>query len=365
MSLRNRLVPPRSPSPPAVLDNCRGRGLFWGAREVEHVLDRLGRPLKSLRLSLTDRCNLRCVYCMPEESYVWLPRKDLLTFEEIEQVIRAFAQLGCHRVRLTGGEPLLRKDVPELVAKLARHDLEDLALTTNGLLLPELAEPLKRAGLHRLTVSLDTLQPERFRKLARREGLEKVLKGIEAARRVGLPVKIDTVLIRGENDAEVEDLLAYAQSQQAELRFIEYMDVGGATRWQTEKVVPQAELLQRLGPVTAEKGRGSAPAERFRRSDGTIFGIVASVTQPFCGACDRARLTADGKLFTCLYSAYGLDLREPLRNGQALTPLLEARWRDRRDRAAEQRAGLPDRGVLADAEKMREQPHLEMHTRGG
>lgn len=302
---------------------------------------------------------------MPEESYVWLPRKDLLTFEEIEQVVRAFGELGCHRVRLTGGEPLLRKDVPELVAKLARHDLEDLALTTNGLLLADLAHELKSAGLHRITVSLDTLQDERFRKLARRDGLEKVLRGIEAARNAGLPLKIDTVIIRGENDAEVEDLLDYAASVGAELRFIEYMDVGGATRWQTDKVVPQADLLQRLGPVTAEPGRGSAPAERFRRSDGTVFGIVASVTEPFCGSCDRARLTADGKLFTCLYSAYGLDLREPLRSGQDLKPLLEARWRERRDRAAEIRAGLPDRGALADAERMREQPHLEMHTRGG
>jgi cyclic pyranopterin phosphate synthase len=329
------------------------------------MLDRLGRPLKSLRISLTDRCNLRCQYCMPEESYVWLPRQHLLTFEEIEQVVAAFGQLGCRRVRLTGGEPLLRKDVPELVARLARQPLEDLAMTTNGVLLEDHAALLRQAGLHRLTVSLDTLDSERFKKLARRDGLEKVLKGIEAASRAGLPLKLDTVLIRGENDGEVEALLEYAASVGAELRFIEYMDVGGATRWATDKVVSRQELLERLGPVEELPGRGSAPAERFRRPDGTVFGIVASVTSPFCGACDRARLTADGKLFTCLYSAHGLDLREPLRQGKPLAPLLEARWRDRRDRAAEQRAGLPERGALADAERMREQPHLEMHTRGG
>jgi cyclic pyranopterin phosphate synthase len=341
------------------------------------VLDTLGRPLRSLRVSVTDRCNLRCQYCMPEEEYVWLERRDLLTFEEIETLVRIFTDLGVDKVRLTGGEPLVRRGVPELVRLLGRLPaIDDLAMTTNGVLLAEQAGLLRAAGLHRITVSLDTLRPERFRALTRRESHGAVLRGIEAARAAGFPeLKLDTVVIRGVNDDELVDLVDFARRIEAEIRFIEYMDVGGATQWSREQVVSRAEMLERLGTragaIEPVPGRGSAPAERFRLPDGTTFGIIASTTAPFCRACDRSRLTADGTWYLCLYAQRGVDLRTPLRAGASsdeLRGLIAQGWSARRDRGAEERKELEKlgaRGVFVQPDGLRRDPRLEMHTRGG
>jgi cyclic pyranopterin phosphate synthase len=310
---------------------------------------------------------------MPEERYAWLPSPEILSFEEVAALVDRFLALGVRKVRLTGGEPLVRRDLPALIRLLAKKPLDDLALTTNGVLLEELCGELKAAGLTRVTVSLDTLSRTRFLKLSRRDFHAQVLAGIAAARRVGLPVKLDTVLIRGLNDDEVVPLLDFAAAHQAELRFIEYMDVGGATHWSMSQVVSRQEILDRLeetlGPVEALPGRGSAPAERFRLPDGRVFGIIASTTQPFCAKCDRARLTADGQLLTCLYATKGLDLKTPLRRGdspEALEALLHDTWGRRTDRGAEERLALREaRGPLATASELKRKPHLEMHTRGG
>ncbi len=337
-------------------------------------LDARGRALRSLRLSVTDRCNLRCAYCMPEESYAWLPRADLLSFEELAVLVEAFCDAGVDRVRLTGGEPLLRRDLGRLIELLAANPrLVDLALTTNGLLLADQAAGLRSAGLRRLTVSLDTLDPARFEALTRRPDHARVLAGIDAARAAGFEqLKLDTVVLRGRNDDELVPLLEYARSIDAELRFIEYMDVGGATGWSAADVVPQAELLALLtehyGAPTPLAGRGSAPAERFRLPDGLVFGIIASTTAPFCGACDRSRLTADGMWYTCLYARTGRDLRAPLRAGATraeLADLVAGRWSERTDRGAEERLLAAGRAPLADIDELRSNPHLEMHKRGG
>jgi cyclic pyranopterin phosphate synthase len=339
------------------------------------VLDAHGRPLGTLRLSVTDRCNLRCHYCMPEEDYAWLPREDLLRFEEIARLADLFAAVGVSRVRLTGGEPLLRRDLPALVALLARRPgLTDLALTTNGVLLGSAASDLRRAGLQRLTVSLDTLRRDRFQRLARVDALPHVLAGIGAARRAGFPpVKIDAVISRGDNDDELVDLLEFSRDVGAEVRFIEYMDVGGATAWRPEAVVSRAEMLGRLtghyGPVTpVAEPASSAPAVRFRLPDGLVFGIISSTTEPFCAACDRVRLTADGVLLLCLYARHGLDLRRPLRagaNNATLERMIRAVWAGRADRGAEERLRLRDRHAYIPLRTLKRDMHLEMHTRGG
>jgi len=336
--------------------------------------DRFGRPLRNLRLSVTDRCNLRCQYCMPEEEYVWLPKSDVLTFEEILRLVDVFTSLGVDEARVTGGEPLLRQGLTTLVRALAaRPALRDLAITTNGVLLAEHAQALKDAGMKRVTISLDTLARETFRLLSRRDDLPRVLAGVQAARDAGFSrLKLDTVVIAGVNDGELPALVDFARGVGAEIRFIEYMDVGGATRWQLDRVVTRTQMLERLqrafGPIRALPRADSAPAERFELGDGTTFGIIASVTQPFCGTCDRARLTADGTWFTCLYAATGADLRRLLRGGAddaTLRTAITATWQARGDRGAEVRAGLPDRAPLAAAATLRQQPHLEMHTRGG
>jgi cyclic pyranopterin phosphate synthase len=333
-----------------------------------------GRPLRSLRISVTDRCNLRCAYCMPEREYAWLERADLLSFEEIAELVDAFTDIGVRKVRLTGGEPLLRRDLESLVALLAaRAGLRELAMTTNGVRLAGRAAALRRAGLTGLTISLDTLRPEVFRELAQRDELPAVLAGIEDARAAGFEsLKLDTVLLRGTNDGEIGELLDFARQGGLELRFIEYMDVGGATRWRPEHVVGQAELLERIaglrGRPEALPGRGSAPAQRFRLPDGQVFGVIASTTTPFCGTCDRARLTADGLLYLCLYARIGLDLRGLLRAGATRTQLAErlARtWSARDDRGAERRMAEAVRTASLDVGALRADPHLEMHTRGG
>jgi cyclic pyranopterin phosphate synthase len=345
------------------------------------LFDRLSRPLRNLRLSVTDRCNLRCTYCMPEQDYVWLPREQFLRFEELSLLVDVFLALGVDKVRLTGGEPLLRRDLPELVALLAaKPGLRELALTTNGVLLEDFAEPLFSAGLTRLSVSLDTLRRERFAALTRRNELDRVLGGIAAAQRAGKargagPLKLDSVVIRGTNEDEITELLEYGRAVGAEVRFIEYMDVGGATRWAMERVVSRSEILRRLearyGVIESLEERNSAPAERFALKDGTIFGIIASTTAPFCVSCDRSRLTADGLWFRCLYARHGTDLRGPLRRGASredLSELVAHTWRQRGDRGAEDRLRLaaPERvRRLVAPTELRGDPHLEMHTRGG
>jgi len=335
--------------------------------------DRLGRPLRSLRVSVTDRCNLRCSYCMPEEDYVWLPRQELLTFEEIARLVEVFTSLGVTDVRLTGGEPLLRRDLPRLVQMLAANSrVRDLALTTNGILFAQNAEALKAAGLHRVTLSLDTLRPERFLALTSCDNHDQVLEGIAAARRVFGKLKMDTVVIRGKNDDELADLIEYGRGINAEVRFIEYMDVGGATEWSLDKVFTRAEMLdqiaKRYGAITPVAEISSAPAQRFALPDGTVFGIIASTTTPFCRTCDRSRLTADGLWYLCLYAQAGIDLRRMLRGGASASELashISTIWQARADRGAELRASTGQRGVLVGIDQLRQDPHLEMHTRGG
>jgi cyclic pyranopterin phosphate synthase len=312
---------------------------------------------------------------MPEDDYVWLPRAQILQFEEIGVLVDVFVGLGVDKIRLTGGEPLLRRDLSRLVRLLAaKAGVRDLAITTNGLLLAAQARALKEAGLHRVTVSLDTLRPDRFRALTRRPGLEQVQEGLAAVARAGFTgTKLDTVVMRGINDDELGDLVEFARAVPAEVRFIEYMDVAGATRWSRDAVVTKADVLERLGrrygpPEPVPEPDSTAPAERFRLPDGTVFGVIASTTAPFCATCDRSRLTADGQWYLCLYALDGTDLRGPLRAGagpEELRALITARWQRRVDRGAEERLGARDRGPLVQIGRLREDPHLEMHTRGG
>ena len=338
------------------------------------VVDRLGRPLTSLRLSVTDRCNLRCQYCMPEQDYVWLPRADILTFEEIDTLVDVFTGVGVDRVRITGGEPLLRKNLPDLIALLARKTaIKDLALTTNGMLLVDQVEAIRAAGLPRITVSLDTLHADRFKALTRFDSLDVVLRGLELAASAGFDsVKIDTVVIRAVNDDELVPILELGQRLGAEVRFIEYMDVGGATRWSMQDVVSRQEMLRRLsaqlGPISAVDEHTAAPADRFTLPDGTVFGIISSTTEPFCRQCDRSRVTADGFWYRCLYAPTGTDLRRPLRSGvgaDGLQDLIASAWQARDDRGAEKRLTTADRSTLIPVETLLNEPHLEMHTRGG
>ena len=341
------------------------------------VRDSLGRPLRSLRLSVTDRCNLRCKYCMPEEEYAWLPRETILTFEEMATLTGLFTELGVDKVRLTGGEPLLRRDLPLFVRMLRGNPrIKDLALTTNGILLADQVEALYEAGLHRFTVSLDTLRPDRFLALTRRDSYDKVLEGIEAVSKMGVEgLKLDTVAMRGFNDEELIDLIEYGKRVQAEVRFIEYMDVGGANSWSMDQVFSRKDILALLsahyGPVEAINEASSAPAQRFSLPDGTTFGIIPSTTTPFCATCDRSRLTADGLWYLCLYAKDGIDLRKLLREGattEELKALIVSVWEKREDRGAEERKELERLGVrqqYIEIQRLREDPHLEMHARGG
>jgi len=311
---------------------------------------------------------------MPEDEYLWLPREDILTFEEISALVDVFLGLGVDQVRLTGGEPLLRRDLPDLVALLAaKPRIRDLAMTTNGMLLEPYAPALARAGLHRVTVSLDTLRRDRMIRLTRVDALDDVLAGLEAARRAGLErLKIDTVVMRGVNDDEVGDLLAFARDLGAEIRFIEYMDVGGATHWTPDLVVSRRAILERVasrfGPASPIAERTSAPADRYRLADGTVFGLIASTTEPFCDTCDRGRLTADGVWLLCLYATDGMDLRGPLRQGEttdAITARVEDGWRARTDRGAVDRLHADRRTAFVPLASLKKDAHLEMHTRGG
>lgn len=339
----------------------------------EAAADVYGRPLQSLRISVIDRCDLRCAYCMPEDEYTWLPKADILTFEEILVLVDAFAANGVRRVRLTGGEPLLRARLPDLIAGLDERGLDDIALTTNATQLARHARALREAGLRRVTVSLDSLKPARFETLTRRAALDDVIAGIEASAAAGFEsLKINTVVMRDFNDDEIVDLVDFGRRVGAEVRFIEYMDVGGATRWSMDDVVSRREMLDRLaahyGGTEAVDESTAAPADRFTLPDGLVFGIISSTTEPFCRQCDRSRLTADGLWYRCLYARTGTDLRGPLRAGagrEALEDLIAATWRQRDDRGAEERLAAADRSTFIPVEALQSQPHLEMHTRGG
>jgi GTP 3',8-cyclase len=330
---------------------------------VEAILDRLGRPLETLRVSITDRCNFRCVYCMPKEvfgrDYAFLERRELLTLEEVARVVGVFAGLGVRTVRITGGEPLVRRNVEHLVELLAAVERPDgggldLALTTNGSLLAQKAEALAAAGLNRVTVSLDALDDEAFRAMNDAEfPVRRVLEGIDAAAAAGLPVKVNAVVKRGLNDGDVLALAERFRGSGHVLRFIEYMDVGSTNGWRLEDVVPADEIVHRIGerwplePVPA--ARPDETSRRWRYADGGgEIGVIASVTEPFCGGCSRARLSAEGRLYTCLFATRGHDLRGPLRKGASddeLAQLLRSVWGRRTDRYSELRtaatAALP------------------------
>lgn len=331
-------------------------------------LDTLARPLRDLRISVTDRCNFRCTYCMPREifgpGFSYLPKADILTFEEITRLANVFAQLGVKKIRLTGGEPLLRRNLDRLVASLAAIErLEEITLTTNGSRLVEEAGALRAAGLRRLTVSLDSLDEEVFRKMNDADfPVHRVLRGIDAAIAAGFaPIKINAVVKRSVNDAGIVSLARHFRGPQFIVRFIEYMDVGNTNGWRLDDVVPAAEIVERisaempLDPLPAQY-RGEV-ARRFRHRDGGEIGVITSVTQPFCGECTRARLSADGRLFTCLFAANGFDLRSPLRDGasdEELTAIIAGIWSARGDRYSEIRS-----------EFTREKPKVEMAHIGG
>ncbi len=348
------------------------------AKPSSALSDQFGRPLGSLRISVTDRCNLRCQYCMPEEEYVWLPRKSILSFEEIDRLAGVFESLGVRKLRITGGEPLLRHDLADLIALLSRNRIsDDLALTTNGLLLAKQAGALKAAGLRRVTVSLDTLRAGRFTRLTRSDRLADALAGIDALAQAGFEqTKLNCVVIRRFNEDELIDMIEFGRRARLEIRFIEYMDVGGATQWSLRDVVGKKEILDRISrhygsaqPLIPEDPSATrAPADRFVLPDGTTFGIIASTTEPFCRGCDRSRLTADGVWFLCLYASSGVDLKDPLRAGATdteLAALIRATWSVRTDRGAEERASIPERTALYELQGLRADPHREMHTRGG
>jgi GTP 3',8-cyclase len=335
--------------------------------------DRLGRALRDLRISVTDRCNFRCPYCMPSEvfgrDYAFLPRDEILSYEEIRRLAAVFVGLGVRKLRITGGEPTVRRGLPDLVAQLAElrtPDGEplDLALTTNGSALRQLAQPLADAGLGRVTVSLDSLDDETFRRM---NGVDfpvaRILDGIAAAQAAGLgPIKINVVLKRGANDGGILDLARWARAEGHVLRFIEYMDVGTTNGWRLDEVVPAMEVVETIGrewPLDAEPpSYPGEVAERWRYADGRgEIGVIASVTRPFCGDCTRARLSAEGKLYTCLFSAIGHDLRDPLRAGllhEELAALVVRVWAGRDDRYSELRAAATNH-----------LPKIEMFALGG
>ncbi|QCP52421.1 GTP 3',8-cyclase MoaA [Trinickia violacea] len=333
------------------------------------------RPLRDLRISVTDRCNFRCIYCMPKEvfgkDYAFLPRSELLSFEEIERVARVFVGLGVEKIRLTGGEPLLRKDLEYLVERLARLQTPrgadiDLTLTTNGSLLSRKAQSLRDAGMKRITVSLDAIDEAIFQQM---NGVDypaaRVLDGIEAAQRAGLaPVKVNMVVKRGVNDTQILPMARHFRGTGAEVRFIEFMDVGTSNGWNMESVVPSSEVLRIIHAafplVSANRDRPSDTSVRFRYADGQgDIGVISSVTRPFCGGCTRLRLSADGQLFTCLFASRGLDIRNPMRNGSsddALRWLVADLWTQRADRYSERRG---------ENSAAHDQPKVEMSFIGG
>ena len=321
------------------------------------ILDKFKRPLRDLRISVTDRCNFRCTYCMPAEifgeRYEFLQKAELLSFEEITRLTRILVGLGIVKVRLTGGEPLVRSEIEKLVAMLADLDgVDDLTMTTNAYLLPQKATALRNAGLSRLTVSLDTLDDAIFRKMnGRGFGVERVLEGIRAAENVGFsPIKVNAVVQRGVNDHTIVDLARYFRERGHIMRFIEYMDVGNLNGWRLDEVVPADEIVARIDaemPLEpAEANYRGEVANRYRFKDGGgEIGVIASVTQPFCGDCTRLRLSPEGILFTCLFGVNGSDLRTPMRDGATdadLANIIRGAWNIRADRYSEERASMTD-----------------------
>lgn len=320
------------------------------------TVDRLSRPLRDLRVSVTDRCNLRCPYCLPREAFgrgfAFMPPGELLSFEEITRVCRVFARLGVNKIRLTGGEPLLRREVERLVEMLVRVEgIDEVALTTNGTLLSARARALADAGLRRVTVSLDALDQDVFESMSdTRVPLARVLEGIDAAGAAGLaPVKVNMVVKRGVNDHCVVPMAEHFRRRPEILRFIEYMDVGTSNKWQQQEVVPAAEILATIAErwplqaLTPERTGEVATRYRYRDGAGEI-GVIHSVSQPFCNNCTRARMSAEGKLYTCLFATKGVDLRAMLRTGitdQELEAHLLATWSDRSDRYSAERAHRP------------------------
>jgi cyclic pyranopterin phosphate synthase len=335
------------------------------------LTDTLGRSMRDLRISVTDRCNFRCTFCMPVDgSYSFLPRQQILSFEEITRLVRIFRGFGVRKVRLTGGEPLLRSELGQLVGDLRRVEgLEDLALTTNGYLLPKHAEALALAGLSRVTVSFHSLEPKIFSRL---NGLgielQKVLDGLRAAQQAGLtPIKLNVVPIRGMNDHEVEAIARFARERGYLARFIEYMDVGTLNRWDPKGVVSAKEIIDRIDRVfpleAVKRTRPGDVAERYRYLDGGgEIGVIPSVTQPFCADCTRVRLSAEGKLYTCLFSSVGHDLKTPMREGASdadLQQLIAGIWHQRTDRYSEERSSALAAGKFSPGKK------VEMFRIGG
>jgi cyclic pyranopterin phosphate synthase len=323
------------------------------ADQTTTIKDAFGRSIRDLRISVTDRCNFRCTYCMPAEifgeRYHFLPRDEVLSYEEITRLTRLFVSVGVKKVRLTGGEPLVRKDIHELVAQLSGiAGIDELTLTTNGFLLTEQARALKDAGLSRITVSLDSMDPEAYAAMnGRGYDPSKTLAGIEAAVSAGLgPIKINSVVERGTTDCTAVELAAHFKGSGHILRFIEYMDVGNINGWDRSKVVPSAELIERINAVTPieplDANYPGEVAERWRYLDGTgEIGFISSVTQPFCSGCTRARLSAEGKFVTCLFGSDGFDLKGPIRagaNDDELLSLITGVWSARTDRYSELRA---------------------------
>jgi GTP 3',8-cyclase len=327
--------------------------------------------MRDLRISVTDRCNFRCTYCMPFDEYEWISRNEVLSFEEIERVARIFHSFGISKIRLTGGEPLVRRDLHQLVSRLFSIGIQDISLTTNGALLADQAKDLHDSGLHRINVSIDTLRPDRFEKITKRGKLDEVLRGLFAARDAGIsPIKINAVVIKGVNDDEILDLVTFARDNEFEMRFIEYMDVGNANGWSLDKTVTKAKILETVQthfPVR-ELGRanGSAPAVDYEFLDGRgEIGIIGSVTEPFCSSCTRVRLTADGKLVTCLFAETGFDLKAVLRNGASdheLTETIRNIWSVRDDRYSDLRWENLKSGSGYQA---RDHKKIEMITLGG
>lgn len=321
------------------------------------IRDQFKRPLRDLRISVTDRCNFRCTYCMPAEvfgeGYKFLPREEILTFEEITRLTRIIVRLGAVKLRLTGGEPLVRQDLEKLVAMLAEIEgVEDMALTTNAYFLPQKAQALKEAGLQRVTISLDSLDEEVFQRMnGRRSSVQKVLDGIAAAEKAGLgPIKINAVVQRGVNDHTLVDLARYGKEHGYIVRFIEYMDVGTMNGWRMDDVVPAAEIVARIDAEMPLEPIGrnyhGEVAQRYRYRDGSgEIGLITSVTQPFCGACTRMRLSPEGQIYTCLFAGHGTDLREPLRSGATddeIEQIIRSRWAKRDDRYSEERFELTE-----------------------
>ncbi|WP_147802237.1 GTP 3',8-cyclase MoaA [Alkalicoccus halolimnae] len=333
------------------------------------LLDKRGRPFRDLRISVTDQCNLRCRYCMPKEifddNFPFLPKDELLSFEEIYKIAKASAEVGdVKKLRITGGEPLLRKNLPELIEMLAEIDgVEDIAMTTNGILLPKHARALKAAGLDRVSVSLDSLDDTRFQAITGRTmRVSHVLKGIEAAQEAGLSVKINTVIKKGMNDADIVPLAEHFRHTDVTLRFIEYMDVGNANGWKLDHVISKKEIIEKIHaehPLeTIAPHYSGETADRFRYQDGSgEIGVISSVSDAFCHSCNRARLTADGQLLTCLFAITGTDLRQVLRDDQeAVEEALKRIWLKRNDNYSEERLSATGQS---------KGKKLEMHQIGG